>query len=92
MALERAKLEGLDKHEKLKNPNDPYYNDLQGLAMFKCAYYPCFKCKEPYFGGMNDCGDEAMMAADFRKEDLVCAKCSADMVGAGEKNCKTHGA
>lgn len=60
--------------------------------MFKCAFYMCFKCKNPYFGGMNDCGDEAAAAGEYRKEDLVCPKCSADLVGAGVKNCKKHGA
>ena len=91
MALERAKIEGLDKHERLKDPNDRFFGKLGEYAMFKCAYYPCFKCKKPYFGGMNDCGDEAMMAADFRREDLVCPKCSAAVVGAGVKNCPKHG-
>lgn len=55
MSLERAKHEGIDKSERLKDPNDPYYNDLQAWALYKLAYYPCFKCKVPYFGGMKDC-------------------------------------
>lgn len=38
-ALERAKYEGLDKNERLKTVGDRFYNDLQGLAMFKCSYY-----------------------------------------------------
>ena len=59
--------------------------------MFKCAFYMCFKCKNPYFGGMNDCGDDAARAGEYRKEDLVCPKCSAEMVGAGVTHCKKHG-
>jgi hypothetical protein len=54
-ALERAKIEGIDKHEKFKDPKYAYYNDLVGYAMYKCSYYMCFKCKVPYFGGLIDC-------------------------------------
>lgn len=54
-SFERAKFEGLDKHDRLKDPNDPYYQKLPEYAMFKCAYYQCYKCKGPYFGGMKDC-------------------------------------
>ena len=57
-AVERAKLEGLHKHARLNDPTDHYYNNLEEYAVFKCAYYMCFKCKSPYFGGLNDCGDE----------------------------------
>ena len=52
----------------------------------------CFKCKSPYFGGLNDCGDMEMAAGEYRREDLVCPKCSAALVGAGQKNCNKHGA
>lgn len=55
MAVERAKHEGIDKDERLRNPNDNFYNDLQKWAVFKCAYYLCHNCKNPYFGGMKDC-------------------------------------
>lgn len=56
-AAERAKFEELDKNPRLKDPNDHYFNKLGEFAMFKLAYYPCHKCKSPYFGGMIDCGD-----------------------------------
>jgi len=55
MSIERAKYEGIDKNPRLQDPNDVYYNDLQSWAIFKLAYYECFKCKNPYFGGMKDC-------------------------------------
>ena len=54
-ALERAKIEGLDKDKKLLDIKYYYYNDLAGYAMYKCSYYMCFKCKAPYFGGLKDC-------------------------------------
>ena len=54
-ALERAKFEGIDKDPRLKDPNDTYFNNLQKFAVYKLAYYQCFKCKTPYFGGAKDC-------------------------------------
>jgi len=56
-ALERGKHEGLDKSPRLQNINDFFYNNLQEFAMKECAYYICFKCKSPYFGGLKKCGD-----------------------------------
>ena len=56
-ATERGKIEGLDKHPRLFDINNYYYNDLTEYSMLKCAFYICFKCKEPYFGGMEECGD-----------------------------------
>jgi hypothetical protein len=44
-AIERGKHEGLDKHERLKKPDDPFYNKFQDFCLFKLAYYECFKCK-----------------------------------------------
>lgn len=54
-AVQRAKHEGLDKDKRLKDLNSPYYGKLKEYAMYKCAYYMCFKCHAPYFGGMKDC-------------------------------------
>lgn len=54
-AVERAKFEGLEKNPRVLDPNDVYYNDIKKFAMFKLAYYQCFKCKNAYFGGMKDC-------------------------------------
>lgn len=91
-SAERAKHEGLDKDPRLKDPADRFYNNLKDFSIFKLAYFQCFKCKSPYFGGMKDC----MAAAnenqgDFKPEDLVCGKCSAVSVGAGIQNCEKHG-
>lgn len=58
-ALERAKFEELEKHPRLQDPKDHYYGRLGDFALFKMSYYQCHKCKNPYFGGMVDCGDAA---------------------------------
>ena len=54
-AMERAKFEDLHKDPRLKKPGDAFFNDLQGYAMKRLSYYQCYKCNEPYFGGMKDC-------------------------------------
>ena len=54
-ALLRAEHEGLHKADRLKLEGDRFFNDLPALAMFKLAYYICFKCQKPYYGGMKDC-------------------------------------
>jgi hypothetical protein len=43
-AIERAKIEGLDKAERLKNPDDVYFNNLEGFAIDKMSFYNCFDC------------------------------------------------
>jgi len=86
-ALERSKFEGIDKHPQLKD----FDNDLQKYAMFKLAYYQCFKCKAAYFGGMKDCIRAQQEGQEYKPEELVCSKCSAVSVGAGIQDCKKHG-
>lgn len=54
-SLDRAKHEEIDKHPQLKDPTSPYFQNLQKYAMYKLAYYQCFKCKSAYFGGLKDC-------------------------------------
>jgi len=91
MCVERAKYEAIDKSPRLKDPNDCYYNDLQAWSLYKLAYYQCFKCKVPYFGGMKDCIAAQAASQEFKPEELVCAKCSSLALGLGDTNCKKHG-
>ena len=90
MAVERAKIEELEKDENMQDPNYEFYGNLMEYAMFKCAFYMCSKCNEPYFGGLYDCVN-AEQEQNMKKEDLVCSKCSAQIVGAGVKDCPKHG-
>jgi len=88
--VQRAKFEGIDKHERLRDPNDRFYNNLQAYAIFKLSYYMCYKCKQPYFGGMKDCGN-AQDDGNFKPEELVCGKCAVQVVGLGKSTCAKHG-
>ena len=54
--------------------------------MNRFAYYPCFKCKKPYFGGQQRC-DAGDRDRDFKPDELVCGGCS----GADQGGCTIHG-
>jgi hypothetical protein len=56
-------------------------------------FYPCFKCRKPYFGGERQCqrdGEGAHAAPKPKPEDLVCAKCMVAQLGE-DLSCKVHG-
>ncbi|CDW84412.1 myc binding protein 2 [Stylonychia lemnae] len=90
-ALERAVIEGIDKDERLANPEDRFYNDLQEYALYKLAFYQCFDCKKPYFGGKRDCEQEALQENIPNKEDYKCGRCKALTFKSGITNCDVHG-
>ena len=84
-ALERLKKEGLaDSEPKLKDESSPFYGKPKVFAMRTYAFYICFKCKKPYFGGKRDCraaaadedagADEAALRKKF--ESQICISCS----------------
>ena len=89
-ALERAKVEGLDKDKRLTNPNDEYYNDVGKYAMARLSYYECFAWKNPFFGGLKDWGNLLEADPNFKPEELVWGKCSA-VSSDGNDTCKIHG-
>ena len=57
MAFERLKFEELLKDEKLTNKSSPYYNKPNEYAVAIYAYFECYKCKNPYFGGRKSCAE-----------------------------------
>lgn len=58
-ALQRLKYEGLDKDPQIIDSTGRYYGNPGAFAIDRFAYYECFKCKNPYFGGMRACEDGA---------------------------------
>ena len=92
-AKQRLIVEGMDKDKDLLEPTSRYYQKPDDYALDKLAYYPCFKCKQPYFGGRGRCeaGQEQAPAADGPREEydashLVCGGCSDQ-----GQECKKHG-
>eukprot|EP00357_Protocruzia_adherens_P036526 CAMPEP_0115008332 /NCGR_PEP_ID=MMETSP0216-20121206/21845_1 /TAXON_ID=223996 /ORGANISM="Protocruzia adherens, Strain Boccale" /LENGTH=575 /DNA_ID=CAMNT_0002375711 /DNA_START=183 /DNA_END=1910 /DNA_ORIENTATION=+ len=91
-AVKRLDFEGMKKDEKLTDPASIYYGKPDEYAMASLAYYLCFKCKKPYFGGKKQCiniQEEAKDGGGFNPEELVCASCSSD--GSQILDCKKHG-
>ena len=56
-AVERAKLEGLEQHERIVREDSDFFNKLEAFALYKLQFYECHQCKLPYYGGQQDCGE-----------------------------------
>ena len=85
-SLMRLQYEKLDKHADIVNANGRFYNDPAGFAMNKYAYYMCYKCGEPYYGGEAACA-AAQGAKNFDPSELLCPSCSPIRV----EDCPKHG-
>jgi len=86
MALDQLKREGFDNDKRIHEKGGKYYNNRELFAMDRLAYYVCFKCKKPYYGGMRKC--DAQDIDKWNKEHLVCGGCR---MGSNKKTCKIHG-
>ncbi|KAL3881025.1 hypothetical protein ACJMK2_033225 [Sinanodonta woodiana] len=75
MALTRLIHDGLQDTESIRTPGSQFYQDKAGFAINKYAYYICFKCQKPYFGGEARC-EEQDVVENHKKEDFVCVRCS----------------
>jgi len=68
--------------------------EIEGLsideALRKLAFFECFRCKVPYYGGKRDCAQE-MDREETKAEDLVCAYCREAGAGSGKSVCGKHG-
>lgn len=56
MAHARLAFEGLLKDPAVTMAGGPYFGKPIEFAMDRFCYYTCAKCKQPYFGGMRQCG------------------------------------
>jgi len=77
-ALLRLKFDGVE----LPQDASP---EQEEAAIDQLAYYKCFKCKQPYFGGNNVC---AAANNDVKEAELVCSGCSDE---SGATTCPEHG-
>jgi len=59
MCVKRAKHEGLDLDERLNDPKNEYFNNLEQFAYDHLNYYECWQCKAPFFGGLKQCDANA---------------------------------
>jgi RCR-type E3 ubiquitin transferase len=81
---ERLVVESMENDPKLKDKTSPFYGNPTAYGLASFAFYPCWKCKKPFFGGKRDCEQNA--EADHRvAQDFICLNCS-DLHSA--KGCK----
>lgn len=85
-AVTRLRYEGKDKAKELNERGSPYYNDPEGYAEHIFAYYECFKCKKPYYGGEKACG--VARGDEFDPSELICGACAPF---SAEQSCDKHG-
>ena len=77
-AVEHVKIEGLHKDKRMTDKDSQYYKNMPKFAMDRLAFYPCSKCKKPYFGGMKACEEAGLeQAENFKEEHLVRGWCAA---------------
>jgi hypothetical protein len=75
-ALERLRFEKMDRDAQIVMPGGRFYRDPSAFALHHYAFFHCFQCKNPYYGGARVCaaadagGDAAVVAAD-----LICISC-----------------
>ena len=96
MALKRLKIEGLDKDQRLTDPNSPWFGKIEEFAMKRLSYYMCYICKKPYFAGRRECGNDPNMVNDdpnknYDPKDCVCGKDANLLNVAGKTECSKHG-
>ena len=96
MAEKRLSYEGLDKDERLRDPNSPWYKNKIAFAMNRLSYYMCYECNNPYFAGRRECGDGPNNNGDdpnnaYNPKDLICGRHNKDVNVAGVNTCKIHG-
>lgn len=87
LAMKRLRVEQMTDHEKITTPGSRYFNQPEAFALGTFAFYQCFKCEKPYFGGKRECGDMVGLNEEqFDASELLCAKCSGS-----PSSCSVHG-
>ncbi|XP_019855060.1 PREDICTED: E3 ubiquitin-protein ligase MYCBP2-like isoform X1 [Amphimedon queenslandica] len=86
--LLRLEYENQTKCEAVTSPTSKFYQKPQEYAMWKYAYYVCYKCKKAYYGGEAHCA-EAVGSDDYDPTELVCPSCSN--TGGQLQVCPKHG-
>jgi len=88
-ALKRLKHEGLEECDDVLDAGSKYYQQPSKYALDIFAYYPCYKCRVPYFGGRRACEEAADDSDDkYNPKDLICPPCQS---GNDLYKCKIHG-
>eukprot|EP01028_Stygiella_incarcerata_P010804 TRINITY_DN579_c0_g1_i2.p1 TRINITY_DN579_c0_g1~~TRINITY_DN579_c0_g1_i2.p1 ORF type:complete len:220 (-),score=36.22 TRINITY_DN579_c0_g1_i2:78-653(-) len=64
--------------------------DQLKYAMKRFAFYQCYQCRRPYYGGRRDCEDHAEenLIREYNPRELICGSCAAKKMG---HSCPIHG-
>ncbi|EGG20197.1 hypothetical protein DFA_07317 [Cavenderia fasciculata] len=84
-ATQRLVYEGLQRSKELEIKTSKWYKNPEGFAMDRYQYYPCYKCKSPYFAGMVRC-DQGIDT--YKLDELLCENCRPTTTGS---TCTVHG-
>lgn len=87
-AATRLQYENMQKCKAITNPGSLFYQKPTDFALQRYAYYICFKCSKPYYGGQAQCSEQVVLSDDYNPAELVCGGCS-DVVNA--QVCSKHG-
>ena len=72
----RLEYENQSKCDAISSSSSKFYNKPLEYAMWKYAYYVCYKCKKAYYGGEAHCAEQAAVGDDYDPTELVCPACS----------------
>ena len=75
IAIKQLKIDGKLNDPAITNSKSEFYMDPQAFAMKEYAFFLCFNCKEPYFYGANECGDNEEKLNENNIESRLCSKC-----------------
>ena len=87
MSLLRLKFEKLENSDEIIKEDGKFYKNELGYSMYNFAYYPCFECQKPYFGGKKNC--EQLQNENFDPKELVCGSCVSKKMK-NMKECSKH--
>ena len=74
-SMQRLRVENRLKDPKLMDSSSRYFENPEKYALDLYAYYECFKCQQPYFGGLRDC-EQNSVAEDRPQSEFICFNCS----------------
>ena len=80
IAINQLKIDGKLNDIAIRNNSSEFYMNPVGFAMKQYAFFLCYKCKQPYFFGDNNCGDnEEKLNNDIQSR--LCQKCEKEKIG-----------
>lgn len=90
---EKIDQDEISSMNEIKDPLNKYFNLPFEWCKNKMEFYLCFKCEEPFYGGLKDC-NENNIENDTNSKDksnVVCINCIDSNIVQGKLCCELHG-